>query len=425
MATIRFYLNPRANGEAQIIAAFQAGKGNVKTKYLGYNIPSNTVNKKYKYWDEKRQIVKGVPKADEINRKISDWKNTFETYKSDCNLSGDAPDMEFIKNQVEGTYISLAKKNKNSISILSLIDYSLSQIKKTHDSKTHNAYVVIKHNIEEYEKEIKKPIQLSDIDNKFYKDLAIWLMTDQDNINSTINRKQQRIVTLLKMAVKDMKIRTDAPYTEKYKLKEGDANKFPLTIDELITLRSYEPDTPYRRMVLDAFLLACETGLRHSDIMQLSAHHIKSEVVGAQIIRIIDLNNIKGSDQNNMALSNYAASIVDRYNVDPDKPFFNFHYSQTASKTLKVIFEKAKLNRPCPVITIQGSKTEREVFPLHEVINFHTGRNTYITRLFSANLAPVHVQNNAGHSKLDVTMGYYRGDDALRWMETLKILNQN
>ncbi len=426
MAKIRFYLNPQSNGTAQIIAALQSGTGTPPTKYTGYTIPSNKLKTEYKYWNKKDQQVKGVANADEINKKINDWKTIFNTYITDCNVAKEAPDMLYIKQHLEGTYISLNKRNKNSHTVIALIDYALSQIKITHDPKTHSAYMVIKNNIETYEKDKKKTFHLSDIDGKFYKDFAMWMLSDQDNINSTINRKQTRLATLLRMAVKDQKIKTDAEYTEKYKLKEGDANKFPLTNEELHTLRNYTPDTQYRQMVLDAFLLACETGLRHSDIMQLSSHHLKSQVLPeGEIIRYIDLSNVKGSDMNNMPLSDHGAAIVDKYNVDPDKHLFQFHYSQTASKTLKVIFENAKLTRICEVITIQGSKTNRETFPLHEVISFHTGRNTYITRLLRGNVAPVHVQRNAGHSDIKMTMGYFRTDDIIRFQETLKVLNKN
>jgi integrase len=266
---------------------------------------------------------------------------------------------------------------------------------------------------------------LHQVDKMFYKDFSVFLIEEQMNTNSTLNKKQVKIITILNHAVSEFKLKIGIEYKEKYKFRETQVAKFPLRPEELALLRSHTCATDYQQLVLDAFLLACETGLRFSDIQQLQPAHINSFVTDSEIIQYIDLKNIKGSQTNTMPLSNYANSIIDKY-MKPEGYLFEFKYSQSASRCLKDIFAdpKLNLNRPCETIKMQGSKIERNIVPLHDIISFHMGRNTYITRLLSSSIAPVHVQGNAGHSDIAITMGYFRNDDINRFRETLKVLNE-
>lgn len=142
------------------------------------------------------------------------------------------------------------------------------------------------------------------------------------------------------------------------------------------------------------------------------------------LISVIDLTEMKTDDITTMPLSDKAIRIIDRYTTEnKHTPLFAFSKSQAVGQILKAIFKKLELTRPCEIIKKQGARTTREIIPLHDVISFHMGRNTYITRLLAAGLAPVHVKDNVGHSKLDITMGYFRNEDVTRWQATLTILN--
>jgi site-specific recombinase XerD len=62
-----------------------------------------------------------------------------------------------------------------------------------------------------------------------------------------------------------------------------------------------------------------------------------------------------------------------------------------------------------------------EYLPLKKIISFHFARYTYITELLNSGLAPIHVQNNVGHSKLETTLDYNRDIQRDRLKETLLI----
>lgn len=419
MASIRFNVKPAANNKMQIRAIFQDGSDQVP-KNLGESIPANKIKTEYRYWDKKKQEVRGLDDADRINATISKWKTAFKNYKDDCSRKVQPLDIRLFILSLDGT---VRLSNDEMPSLIVIIDLFITSIRATHSNLTVNGYTVIKNDIELYESSKKKKIYLSNIGPSFYKDFATFLIEHENNINSTVNRKQGKIITIVNYAVNDLKIKLqDLDYKKKYQLKESTASKFPLHPEELATLKEAKLTNKYRQMVKDAFIIACETGLRYSDIIQLQGAHIKSYVSSTGLLKFIDLSNIKTDNMNNMPLSDAAIKIIEKY-VKPTGHLFTFHYSQSASKALKAIFLKLDLARPCEIVTKQGAKTTREILPLHNIISFHTARNTYITRLLSANVAPVFVQGNAGHADIKTTMSYFRNDDITRWQETLKVLN--
>lgn len=179
----------------------------------------------------------------------------------------------------------------------------------------------------------------------------------------------------------------------------------------------------YHDAELAAFLLSNETSLRLSDVLQLKPQHIDTYVNNDELIHIINITAIKSDATNNMPISKYAAKILDEYTPNDNSPYFQFSskFVHSLSRSLKLIFKKHDMNRICEVVRKQGSKTSRESKPLHEVISFHMARNTYITRMLASGVAPVHVQHNVGHKKLETTMLYFRDEEITRWKKTLEI----
>jgi site-specific recombinase XerD len=69
----------------------------------------------------------------------------------------------------------------------------------------------------------------------------------------------------------------------------------------------------------------------------------------------------------------------------------------------------------------QVRETIAEYLPLKDILSFHFARYTYITDLLNGGLAPVHVQNNVGHNKLETTLEYNRDIDRERLISTLLV----
>lgn len=462
MATIRFNIKPKGT-KLQIRAIFQNGTQQI-TKNLGESIPANKLKEKYKYWDDKNQQVRNLDEAGRINSTIEKWSAAFATYKDDCKRYTRKIDIQEFLATLDG---QLVFNPREDVTLLSVITSYLASIRQSHKPKTYNGYNVLKTQLEKYQQHIKKEIMVSDINEPWYKAFSLYLIEKETNFNAVINRKQSRIITILSYAINDLKIKTVNPdYKKRYGLKQTQAPKFPLLPGELEAL--WKNNTPahiealyttlqqaqhrysqlkpttdepkkargraaiaeaesaiHHQKCKDAFLLACETGLRYSDVTAIKPVNIRTHAHETGIIRYIDLTQVKGDKANKIPLSDRAGLIIDRYAplVTDKEPIFKFSASQAIGKILRVIFQSHELDRPCEIVKKKGIQTIREIKPLDEIISFHMARNTYITRLLSSGVAPVFVQANAGHSNIKTTMQYHRTDDMQRWVDTLKILN--
>ena len=440
MARLKFYMKPLKGGSCHINARFQQGK-DILVKFTGYSIPGNKINNEYKYWSKKQSRVKGHADAAEIYFILDDWQMKYNKYLTDCNLTN----TPYNNLTAVGVVTGAQANTLRAPALVDVAEQFRKDMKGEHDIPTSRSYATMIDQITQYQQQLNTTIRITDIDRTFYRRYTLWLIEEHDNINSTIAKKIGRVITVIKYAIEDLKIKgISDDYNIRPNLKEIQASKFPLNDAELSIIRAHTVADPYRRMVLDAFLLATETGLRHSDIQQLQAVHIKSFVVGnGRIIRYIQVSTEKTDKDNTIPLSDRAAEIIDKYlaykdagvkikpasnarshkEMDP-RHIFPFHYLQSSTIILKDLFKDAKLVRQCEVVYSQGNDTVKETKPLCDVISFHTARNTYITRLLQNNVAPSFVKDNAGHANISTTMGYFRDEDIKRYLETLEALNK-
>lgn len=327
-------------------------------------------------------------------------------------------------------------------------------------------YEVLQRQIIDFQKEKGRTYHITDVDHTFYKEFVEYLIEKHGNTNNTIQRKQGKLCTMITAGAKILKLKNiSIDVNETYLVKTVKAARFPLQPQEIMHLQNKYLETShmqlqiqlaeanseldnlrmhkagptfiekavsavfklqkqlYYRKLLAAFLLSNETGLRLSDVLQLKPQHIKTHVSDNELIHVIDVTAIKSDKLNNTPISKFAGDILDEYTADDNSPYFQFTsvFLHALSKSLKLVFKNYEMNRICEVVRKQGSKTSRESKPLHEVISFHMARNTYITRMLASGVAPVHVQHNVGHKKLETTMLYFRDEEITRWKKTLEI----
>ncbi len=416
MASILFYARDLKNGTMQVMARFSNGK-DIKTAYSGYNLPSAMFGENYKHFVSGK--ARNHNNAGKINILIAKWNETFETYIEKCRASFTKPSMSEFKTSV---LPNIEKWVKLKIDAPKLIDianeYYNSVLGILSDGTTGQTLSLID-DLKEYEKS-NLAIYLSSVNEDFYMSFVDFLIA-KGNINSTIMRKITRIKTIMTFAHKKKYIATH-DYIHKPKLKKSKSIKDALRAKELATLWAYIPEKNRERVVLDMFLLSCETGLRHSDIIQLSESHFKPVLGEMGIMQCIELSQEKTSKSIMVSLSNKAISIIDRYNNGEDKIFPQIS-SQKMSVKLKDICKHLKLTRMIEISRAKGSQTEKSNKRICDIISFHWGRTTFITRMNNAGMAITDVRDLAGHGNIETTMLYHKGNTGIL-ENALKILNQ-
>jgi len=168
-------------------------------------------------------------------------------------------------------------------------------------------------------------------------------------------------------------------------------------MDELMTLKDFEFKTNYLKKARDIFCFGCFTGLRISDIMQLTRDHIRD----GQIIKSIQ----KTRQIESVPVNKFAQEILDRYPEDTMNIFPGLS-SQKLNKYIKDCCKEAKFNERIKIVKYSGNKPSESTELKFNLITSHVARKTFITNSLILNMNQKAIKEIVGHKK-DSTFNKY------------------
>ncbi|MDB5250691.1 MAG: hypothetical protein JWQ40_5085 [Segetibacter sp.] len=436
------------NGSLVIRLSYQTTTADRKFLNTGFKVPGTKIKGVYKFWDAKKQRVKpGAEKCEEINDYLQFQENNFLDYLKECKARQKQPNIneltqlfkdgrgrakanETLKpvlldgakivQKGKGNLINLGPIGDLSPMMKLFLKFAVdknSDVKK--DSFKHYKTFAIQ--LQEFEKQRENGlVNVNAVDVKFYKEFTFWLISKHNNVNSTLNRKVTRLKTFLNWCMEEGYINIGT-FKKAYKLSEVDASKFPLYKSEKDLLYKYIPKAGTESLVYWAFRFALCTGLRYSDVVGVMPANIKYLEDNGEKLYYLDIVEQKTQERTAVPLSKMALDILAKAKANSKGQLFNVPTDQECNRTLKEIGGAIKLDRICEVKQLQGKEMITEYLPLKEILSFHFARYTYITELLNSGLAPIHVQNNVGHNKLETTLDYNRDIQKDRLKETLLI----
>ena len=212
--------------------------------------------------------------------------------------------------------------------------------------------------------------------------------------NSTINKQLGFLRWFLRWCLE--KGYHDNRTFEYYKPKLKNAKKrvIFLTEEEIEQLEKFK--IPKKRVALeparDVFLFCCYTGLRHSDVYNLTwadVHDGKIEIVTKKTVDrlVIELNK-----KSKAIIRKYSDISFPKHKVLP------VVCNQKMNKYLHELCQLAGLDAPIKITHYEGNKRVDEVKPKYELIGTHTGRRTFICLALSKGIPPTVVMKWTGHS---------------------------
>lgn len=446
------------NGVAFIRIAYQTCAADRRTKSTGYNIPNIKVKGKLKHWDRKKQRVVGHENAAKINQLLNGHQSAFDALVLKCNEQKRAVTLRELQDLFEepGANFDLpAKKKPTEKHIDNLIESVLQGPvklpKATNESRRKNDpnrshfmkvwdmfekakaldikksaikhYWTFRTQLEAFEDSRARPIVFAEINEDFYKEMALFFTKKLNNVNTTINRKIVRARTFILWAI-DKGYADPTTCQKVIQLNKLKANKFPLTPIEQEQFKNFVPGTKVENSVYWGFLFALETGLRYSDVRDLKPRDIKEAIFeDGSPVKFLYILEFKTQEYTSIPLSNAALKILDQFDLT-GPTVFNMPTNEEANRTLKDIARAQGMNNIYDVRQLQGKELKSEALPMHEILSFHYARYTYITQLLQRGLSPVHVQYNVGHNKIETTMDYNRTIDRERFEQTLNMQNK-
>lgn len=237
---------------------------------------------------------------------------------------------------------------------------------------TISGYKTLFRNIEKF----RAGVLVADIDYSFLVAYENWMRALGIAHNTRVGRLCF-LRTIMNEAVRH-KIIDTSPFTE-YKIPPMTAREGFLTTAQLNKIERLELNGK-SAIIKDAFLFACYTGLRFSDLVTLRTEHINKQWIHKKMVKTGFMVDIPLTD----IFQGKASAIIERYG-SIERLVTKIGCNSTANKRLREILQSIGIT---------------------EHFTFHTARHTFATLLIQYGLAITTVQRLLGHQKIETTQIY-------------------
>lgn len=391
IANIHFYLKPgkpNKKGEKPIIMRITYNNQR-SIIHLGCMV-------KPKYW-AKNQFVRPNPEHETdnfhqtINNRIRAYRTAAEDAISDAIIKGITLSDAYLKNHIKNPE---QLKNANK-SFYSALDEFIETGKATKAERTIKGYNTTKNYLTDFESFTKYKIDFNTINLDFYDKLKTYSFSEKKIHDNYFAKLVNVLKAFLKWA-EEREYHNNRIY-ERLTATERDKEVIFLSMDELMKLKDFEFKTNYLRKARDIFCFGCFTGLRISDIMQLTRDHIRD----GQIVKSIQ----KTRQIESVPVNKFAQEILDRYPTDTMNIFPGLS-SQKLNKYIKECCEEAEFNERIKIVKYSGNKPSESTEFKYNLITSHVARKTFITNSLILNMNQKAIKEIVGHKK-DSTFNKY------------------
>lgn len=346
-----------------------------------------------------------------INREIEKTASTLikiiESYKS----RDISPTASQIQEELRKNLKSKQEETKQVITdLISYIDYYIDlceQGKILNGGSTRltpatiATYQSTKNILQKYAKARNKVLSLDSITNEFKNDFINFLYdtkhhTGEYKLNS-IGKYIKTLKVFMRHAYDNNVTTNNSVFKKNFAPPREDANTIYLSEKELDTLYALElPDN--QAEVRDCFLVSCYTGLRYSDILNLSMDHINWKK------NTISIDTYKTHNRVVIPIHPRVKEILGKYDNRPPKPQCN----QSTNRLLKKLCEKAGITELMTYTETVGGKRKEQTVRKCDKVTTHTARRSFATNAFKADMSTLSIMAMTGHKTESSFMKYIR-----------------
>ncbi len=354
-----------------------------KTVYAVYSHDHNwlkistRVKVKDKYWDKKNnQLKSSHPEYSEFDRDISRVLQKIKDALLAARKLDKEPTVDFIRQVIANPdltidWLQVPFREK----FMDYLKFKYNVVSPSYYEKLE----VIQKAYLAFEDTEGKNYTPESFDAMAFNRFIKYMQITQKKADSTIKYEIQKFRTFLNWAYPEMKT------------KHIKHNRIPpqniitLTEDELSTLKEANL-TGHLEKARDIFLFMVGTGIRHSDLRNLSSDNIQKD----GIMRFFQK---KTGQLATPVLSDTVAAIFRKYSGKA--PYMS---AQKLNDYLKIVFAKLGLDRKIIVVTSYKGRIIQETVPLSEKITSHVARKTFITQALAAGIPVQVVMKMSGHA---------------------------
>jgi len=265
--------------------------------------------------------------------------------------------------------------------------------------RTKLNYNVALDNLKEYQKTVKEPITFESINIDFYEEYMNFLTHTKGYAKNTIGTRVKNLKVFMNYA-------NDKGYTNnqghrhlKFRKVEETAETIYLTDKEITSL--YHLDLSKNKKldrVRDLFIIGCYTGLRFSDLSQITPDKITNTGTRLRI------KTIKTGETVVIPLHPAIREILKKYDNKLPRVISN----QKFNDYLKDLGEQAELKEKVSIAhTVKGFQVST-TFNKWQLITVHTARRSFATNMYLAGVPSISIMKITGHRTEKAFMKYIK-----------------
>lgn len=279
---------------------------------------------------------------------------------------------------------------------------------------TIKGYKVTKNHLLAFQKASNKKLSFDSLDSTFYDgfinyfyEKKIEIKTDPQDPKKrikkghTINSVGKHIKNLKVFAVEakeqGIKVHPDI-FKRTFKTLAEETDQVALSVEELTRIEELDlHEKKTYDLVRDCFLLASYTGLRFSDLKQLTILNI----IGNEHLKILTQ---KTGQKVVIPIHPVVRKILTKYNGEPPVPISN----QKMNAYIKEISMLAGIDDKITVSKTRAGRKDTLTVPKYELVTVHTARRSFATNLYLAGMDVLTIKKMTGHHTEKSFLKYIR-----------------
>jgi integrase len=244
--------------------------------------------------------------------------------------------------------------------------------------------------------EFQKKLTFEKITPLFFEKFYSFLIDSKGMLNNTANKNIQFFKSFLIWA--NTNGFTDNTSYQSFKGRTEQNEVIFLAEDELMTLYEMKIDNERLDRVRDLFVFQCFTGVRYSDIQNLS----REDIFGPTW----KLRTQKTRQTLEIPLNSFAISILDKHKEFEDPlPVIS---NQKQNKYIKELCKIAGIDEKVKTIRFKGKDRIENINQKYEIVGTHTARRTFISLSIKKGMKPEVIMAITGHSSYRMMQRYLK-----------------
>lgn len=352
-----------------------------------------------KDWDKKHERVKNTNKNyQSINNKISNIEYNLSNYLMIASINN----QKITKDNI----ISIFRQKNNDNRVEQIFDLYIKDVTAKH-SLTKTTIVNYKSTKKMFIS-LFPDIKINDITDETLQK-TIDKLVQKGYKNSSIHQLIIRIKTFIRWAKKNNLYSNNADKFE-YKIKGiGYKEIIYLEWNELNDLMKVKTNNITEEKVLDLFIFSCFTGLRYSDIINITKGNIHGDK--------IHITSQKTNTTTTIEINDFSRSILLKYNYH--LPYIPI---QKASSVIRILAKRANINEDTTTTYYCGNERITDIQPKYQVLTFHAARRTFVTTALALGIPSEVIMKWTGHKQFSTLKHYAEVVNALK-EENMKKFN--